>query len=540
ILFISVLCMLAAVTVFLWMYSYDDFTVLLANSAGVPERVAQFRNSLLTPEKFQILRISFSIITFIYAVLIIFVRLSSISLFLEEAAKDGRLVFQNIGKEILSLSLYERMIAGVIFFAVIIFHLLYFFNFPIFVDEAFTYVYFVSKGFLTSASYYPGPNNHVFYSELCVLTDLFTDNSFLILRLPSFLFSVILMVLFFFVVRKYTEFYTAGLSTVLFSLSEQVNFYSGQGRGYVLLLLLVLISMYSLGQVLFHDRKFYFLLFIKAAFLGFYTMPIFLYPFSSMVVWSLLVVLKKQNPELFFKLVIAGVSIGTMVFILYLPVLILNPWNVIFHNGWVSAKSDFADQIFLYLYRLNEFWWGNRYGFCFSIASLVGLFLLVYHKKTFLFSGLLCFLLVPCLLVAVQRVLPFERVWLYFLPLLCIGFSYLLLFIFRYLMPKPSGQPMLGAALIFSGLIFFSFLNIDILTKKTFSYYREAAQLFSMCDSMNARNILVSEPDYNTLLRFYALKDKKRSGFNRPGRRGRNMICWFCLWVRSLHLRIHW
>jgi hypothetical protein len=497
--------MLAVITVFLWLCPYKDFTAQLADSAGVHQKLAQLRSSLLTPAKFHVLRISFCVITLLYGILIIFVRPSSIAFFLEKAAKDGKLVFQNIRKEVLSLSFYERIMAGIIFLAVIIFHLLYFFNFPIFVDEAFTYVYFVSKGFLTSASYYPGPNNHVFYSELCILTDVFTDNSLLILRLPSFLFSLLLMTLFFLVVRKYTDFHTAGLSAVLFFLSEQVNFYSAQGRGYILLLLLILISVYSLRQVLFHERPFYFLLFIKAAVFGFYTMPIFLYPFSSMMVWALIVVFKKRNPELFFKIFIAGILICVIVLILYLPVLILNPWNIVFHNGWVSAQSDFTNKIPLYLYTLNEFWWGSPYGFYVSLASLSGLFLLGYSKKPFFFLGLFCLFSVPCLLLAVQRVLPFERVWLYFFPVLCIGFSYLLLFVLRNLMSKHSDKAILGAVPIFLGLIFFSFLNSDILRKKTFSYYNEAAQLFFMIDSAKARNILVSESDYNTLLRFYAL-----------------------------------
>jgi Dolichyl-phosphate-mannose-protein mannosyltransferase len=284
ILFISVFFLMAAVAAVVHIYSYDDFTAFILRFAGSEDKLEQFRTAFLTSQKFTILRILILIITALYALLIFIVKPSKVILFLEEVREDIFLVFHKVGDEISKMSSPEKTLSGFIFLVIAGFHLFYFIRFPMFIDETFSYVHFVSKGFLTSASYYPGPNNHVFYSELCVFADLFFDNPLLVMRLPTFITGLCLSILFFLVLKKYLGFQIALLATIIFSLSEQTNFYSSQGRGYILVTFFAFLSFYSLAQFIFYDRKFYLLLFVISSILGFYTLPVFLYPFSSMVV----------------------------------------------------------------------------------------------------------------------------------------------------------------------------------------------------------------------------------------------------------------
>src|SRR5205823_540626 len=138
-------------------------------------------------------------------------------------------ILSKIKELIRRLSLVQKISLSLVFIAIVALRIFYWYKFPLFTDEAFSYVYFVSRGFLVSATYYPGPNNHVFYSELCTFTDLFFNDPLWVMRLPSFLISMVLSFLLFVTVKKYYGFLTALFTLVVFSFSDNVNFYSIQG-----------------------------------------------------------------------------------------------------------------------------------------------------------------------------------------------------------------------------------------------------------------------------------------------------------------------
>jgi hypothetical protein len=498
--------MLIGLVLFVHIYNYDDFTYFILRFFHSEDKLQQFRTSFLTPQKFIILRIALLIVVSLYGFSIFFVKASRLNFLTMEIKKDFILVLDNLVKEIKSFSFLEKTIVLSVFLFIIGFHLYYFIRFPIFIDEAFSYVHFVSKGFLISASYYPGPNNHIFYSELCVITDLIFDDPLLVMRLPAFVTGLILSFLLFLVLKKYLGFQISLLSTIIFSLSEQTNFYSSQGRGYILFTFFVFLSVYSLGQFLFNDRKFHLLLFVLSSVLGFYTLPVFLFPFASMFLWSLFIMWKKRDRNLFYKSIAIYSLIAVLVLILYLPVLLLNPPEVIFDNAWVSSPSDFYNKFPQYILNLSDFWWSDSRSLFFSLAALAGLIGLGAKQNISIIFALIFILFLPLLMILIQKVLPFDRVWLYYLLFLSVGLSYFIINVTGLFIKNALLQRSINMVLIIGILGYYSFLDYRIVEGKTFSYYKEIDYFLSKIDSLNVKNIQSEDPEYNTFIRLYSME----------------------------------
>jgi hypothetical protein len=492
-------------------YDYSEFTSLIIRFFNSEDKLAQFRSSFITPQKFNWLRIFLVILTALFAAWAFFVKKSSIDFLIDETKNDFKQVLQNVRCEIRKLSSAEKSIALLVLILIAGVRIYYFIRFPVFVDEAFSYVHFVSKGFLTSAFYYPGPNNHIFYSELCVVMDLIFNDPAWIMRMPSMLAGLTLTIFIFLILKKYMGFQIAMLSAIIFSLSEQTNFYSTQGRGYILFSLFVFLAAYSLTQVLFQQRKFYLFLFIVSSVLGFYTLSVFLYPFLCMFLWSLLVVWKSRDSVLLIKVVLIYSLISILVLILYLPVLLLNPSEVIFGNTWVASQDDFYTKFPDYFIRLNDFWWGGRLSLFLSFAAVTGLvWMSLKQNNRWVLSAIVLLLFVPLFMIIIQKVLPFERVWLYYLPVLSLGLSYLIIEIIRILVPHIKWQRFLGYSIIFSALVLCIYFNYSRVEAKTFAYYRDWDDFIAKVDSMDIKTIEVHEPEYNTLIRLHALEKKNQ------------------------------
>jgi hypothetical protein len=511
IIFISVLFILIGAVMLTCFYDYNGFTSVIVRFFNSEDKLAQFRSAFLTVQKFNLLRAFLLILTLLFAAMTFFVKKSLIIFLMDGIRNDFKQVLQNVMYEIRKLSSAEKSIALLVLFFIAAVRIYYFIKFPVFVDEAFSYVHFASKGFLTSAFYYPGPNNHIFYSELCVVTDLIFNDPAWVMRMPSMLAGLALTAFIFLTLKKHIGFQVAMLSAIIFSLAEQTNFYSTQGRGYILFTLFVFLAAYSLMKVLFERRKFYLLLFIVSSVLGFYTLSVFLYPFVSMFLWSLFIIWRSRDRVMLIKVLAMYSLISILVLILYLPVFLLNPSEVIFGNVWVSSQDDFYSRFPDYLIRLNDFWWGGRLGTLLSLGAIIGLIRMSLKQSSrWVLSAVVLLLFVPLIMMAIQKVLPFARVWLYYLPVLSLGLSYLMIEITRFLVPQIKWQSFVGYSIIFSAIVLCIYFNYSRVEAKTFAYYRDCDAFITRVDSMHIRTIEVHEPEYNALIRLHALEKKNQ------------------------------
>ncbi len=145
-------------------------------------------------------------------------------------------------------------------------------------DECWTYLNFTRHGPLISVLTYPSSNNHILLSLLSSILDMMGFTAPWALRLPVLCFGMGCTILFHYLVRQRVNGSVALLITALFAVSTPVSLYMELGRGYILMCFFYLILL------CYHIRgKNPDILWIICACLGFYSIPVFIYPFVLVV-----------------------------------------------------------------------------------------------------------------------------------------------------------------------------------------------------------------------------------------------------------------
>ncbi len=163
---------------------------------------------------------------------------------------------------------------------------------PVRYDEAYSFLVFAQQPVKFILTDYHVPNNHIFHTLLMRAAYLTLGSELWSLRLPVFLAGVLLVPATFLVafqvfnagsrrVRSLTALFAAALVAASTTLIE----FSTNARGYMWVCLL---TMVSLGLALYlcerPNRMAWTLLVVSMA-LGFFTIPIFLYPFGMIMLW---------------------------------------------------------------------------------------------------------------------------------------------------------------------------------------------------------------------------------------------------------------
>jgi hypothetical protein len=212
------------------------------------------------------------------------------------------------------------------------------FRLPFHVDERFTYLYFVQPGWLASLAYYPGPNNHILFTLLCNATDLLLDDPFRIMKGTALAVAAVFPPVFWLAVRRHFGAAPAWLATAACLASDKVFYYATQGRGYGLLTLWVLLAAYAAVQVGRDGatrRRPYAVLGVSCV-LGFYTVPVFLYPFAGLALYLAVALGRRRAYRPLGRLLLTGVGVGAATALLYLPVLLVNGPGALTGNAWVA------------------------------------------------------------------------------------------------------------------------------------------------------------------------------------------------------------
>jgi hypothetical protein len=165
---------------------------------------------------------------------------------------------------------------------------------------------------------------------------------------------------------------------------------------------------------------------VLIAALGFYTVPIMLYPCSGLFLWILFSWNESPNParsaqEVFEELAFfAGLTAVTS-FLLYGPVFAVSGLRAVISNKFVTAVP-FHDFLGKMPSSLLETWLQWNWGFSRPAAWVLGagvMAALIWHRRCSRFRVPYLFALFTAVLpiLLMQRVVPFERVWLFALPL---------------------------------------------------------------------------------------------------------------------------
>ena len=115
-------------------------------------------------------------------------------------------------------------------------------------EELYTYYNYISRGPIQAALTWPSPNNHVGYSVLSSIVDMFTD-SFIGLRGISYVCAVSNLILVNRICRRYYSHWIPFGAMLLYASMQIVNEYSVQGRGYTMATSCFLMSVYIAGYI---------------------------------------------------------------------------------------------------------------------------------------------------------------------------------------------------------------------------------------------------------------------------------------------------
>ena len=285
---------------------------------------------------------------------------------------------------------------------------------PMRYDEALTFNEFASRPLYYGLSFYPDPNNHLLNTLLMHLSYVLFGNQPWILRLPAFLAGVLLVPATFALARLLYGDGAAILASALVGVSSYFIEYSTNARGYTLQALCFVVMLALLISAVRRRSLSPLVPAALAAVLGAYTLPTMLYGIAIAAVWALL-----QRRLSALHLLATGLILGLVTTLLYLPVLVISGADKLVGNRFVVPLSfgELGPELTRTLERTWAFW--NR-----DIPWPLAALLVLGFAITLLFElrasqmplGLLA-PLVCLVLVLLQRVAPFERVWLFLLPL---------------------------------------------------------------------------------------------------------------------------
>ena len=329
---------------------------------------------------------------------------------------------------LLRCSREEVVTCFVLLVTLAVYRFIFVINLPVSFDEAWTYLYFSSEGFIVSLSHYPLPNNHVLNSILSSFTFLLPIDDLVALRLPSYLIGLVTSVSFYLLCRKVVGLNVSFLFTVVLSLSFYPFIYGIQSRGYGTTMLSAIVLIGTGWSICRTLKDWHLLVYVAASCIGYAAVPSFLYSHALITIFVGGVILIQRRWGNLLKFALVNLSVVALVLLFYLPIILNSGFSSLSSNKFILKKQrveilgellghfrNSFDQLF------GNFWW-------FLIALIIGFFLLARRKKIAEVSLLLWIAAISILIPVVHGVLPFARTWVHLLIpvilLLAMGTQY--------------------------------------------------------------------------------------------------------------------
>jgi len=314
---------------------------------------------------------------------------------------------------------------------------------PMRYDEAYTYNIFASKPLIRVISDYSLPNNHIFHSILVHFSTKIFGNHPWTVRLPAFIAGILLVPTGYIAARMFFSSDAALLGSGLIAFFSILVEYTTNGRGYTILGWVTLCLAGLGAYVKSHKNRTAWGLMIFLSVVGFYTVPTMLYPFGAVGLWLFIAwVVQDISSEYGRKtfilyLALLGILTAGLTALLYVPVLVVSGYQKVLGNNFVSALA-WGELWGKLLKRLAQTWvvWNRGVPVVSMVFLVVGLSIaLIFERKIsrqrisfpmvmILFSGAV---------ILIQRVAPFDRMWLFAVPILLLWSAAGLNYLFRKL-----------------------------------------------------------------------------------------------------------
>ena len=396
---------------------------------------------------------------------------------------------------------------------------LWFLSLPIRFDEAFSYLHYVSLPFDRVISSYDTTNNHILNSVLMHAVYRLWGNAPELLRLPAMTFGILLVPAIYWTARRMHDRYAAMFAAALAASSSIIIEYSVNARGYSFVLLLFTVLTGWAVRLKDDPRPLAWIGFGALSSLGFWAIPIMLYPFVMVELWLFLSfmagdssVARNQGMAL---LGVSVVAAGLCSLVLYLPVLVTQEFH-----GMTALNPDATTKSLGYL--LDELP-GALWDFALllvrdlspPVAILLVAFLLLSpaahrsaatHRVPFLWAMLLGFLVI----MPVYRVVPYPRVMLFVHPMLLIAASSVFTWLMRRVKLKwleGWGFPAAAAAYaVLACLLVVRTQSLEMSTQTGALPDAQAAARFLEAEYRPGDRLLMVHPS-NEIIEYHFLRD---------------------------------
>ncbi len=163
-------------------------------------------------------------------------------------------------------------------------------------DETYTYINFINEGFLYSATHWPAPNNHIFFSMLSSLINW--CGNYIGLRGISVLAAIGTVILLYMLFKEVSSKTVSIIIVLCYSMLFLTNKLAVQGRGYSLATFFLILAIYCGYRISFKEvKKKDYVLWAISLWLGLYTVVTSVYWVVTLCLSSgiVLLVLKKYK-----------------------------------------------------------------------------------------------------------------------------------------------------------------------------------------------------------------------------------------------------
>ena len=329
---------------------------------------------------------------------------------------------------------------------------------PMRYDESVTYVHYASRPWYIALTNYTAPNNHVFHSLLAHVSTLVFGGAPWAIRLPALVAGVLLVPASYVAGRAFYGRTAALLTASLVASSSMLIEYSTNARGYTLLALIFMTLLALSTRLRTSWNAAEWLAFAVLASIGFYTVPVMVYAFGSVVVWLALSLWRSGQSGLLLRRLVPSVLVaGALTVLLYLPIVATSGLDSLVRNEFVTSRSwaFFTAELPDSVVSVGEGWHRDipaPLAAAIALAFLVGL---VLHRRVSPVwpapAAAAVLFIAPVL--AAQRVVPFDRVWLFLLPLYLMTASAGIAFVLQALARRRTEVLTVALGVLMSGLL---------------------------------------------------------------------------------------
>ena len=298
-----------------------------------------------------------------------------------------------------------------------------FLDVPMRYDEATTYNNFVSKPLYVALANYATPNNHLLHTFLAKVSAAVLGNEPWFVRLPALVAGIAVVPATLALGRVLYGRTAALLAAALVAASSTLVEYSTNARGYTMVALFTVVAFLAATRALERDSVGAWALVALAGALGLYAVPVMIYPLGGVFVWLLASSWLAGRPlrPLLRRLGACALALTVLTLVLYAPVYAASGVRSVTSNEFVDPQSwrTLLDLLPDHAWDTVQSWTRDLplLASILLALGLVGGLVLPPRISPFRVPPLLAVLAWTLPVLALQRVVPFTRVWLFLLPL---------------------------------------------------------------------------------------------------------------------------